>query len=175
VTQHDALSDGAAGLIERRLPPITELAVATMIVVVIGGIYLAAHIPGDVSLAPAVALLIVAGVLVLVNLAALTRVGEFCGTFVYASPEQIRGEEVDARSDLYSLAIVFYKMLTGSAPFTADNDYVLMTAQLEKAPPPLAGRVPGLDPRTEAAVRRALAQRADDRFASVGELALLHT
>ncbi len=77
MTQHDALSDGAAGLIERRLPPITELAVATMIIVVIGGIYLAAHIPGDVSLAPAVVLLIVAGVLVLVNLAALTRVGEF--------------------------------------------------------------------------------------------------
>lgn len=99
----------------------------------------------------------------------LTRVGEFCGTFVYASPEQIRGEEVDARSDLYSLAIVFYRMLAGTAPFMSDNEYALMTAQLQTPPPPLAGRVPDLDADTEAVLMRALAKRPDDRFASVEE------
>jgi len=97
----------------------------------------------------------------------LTRVGEFCGTFVYASPEQIRGEEVDERSDLYSLAIVFYRMLAGTAPFTSDNEYALMTAQLQATPPPLAGRVPDLDAATESVLMRALAKRPEDRFASV--------
>ncbi|MGC2415849.1 MAG: protein kinase, partial [Stellaceae bacterium] len=99
----------------------------------------------------------------------LTQVGEFCGTFVYASPEQIRGEEVDERSDLYSLAIVFYRMLAGTAPFTSDNEYALMTAQLQAPPPPLAGRVPDLDAATEAVLMRALAKRPEDRFASVEE------
>ncbi len=99
----------------------------------------------------------------------LTRVGEFCGTFVYASPEQIRGEEADERSDLYSLAIVFYSMLAGTAPFTSDNEYALMTAQLQAPPPPLAGRVPDLDAATEAVLMRALAKRPEDRFASVEE------
>src|SRR5690349_17263658 len=99
----------------------------------------------------------------------LTRVGEFCGTFVYASPEQIRGEEVDARSDLYSLAIVFYRMLAGTAPFMSDNEYALMTAQLQTPPPPLTGLVPDLDPATEAVLMRALAERPEDRFASVEE------
>jgi serine/threonine protein kinase len=97
----------------------------------------------------------------------LTRVGEFCGTFVYASPEQIRGEEVDERSDLYSLAIVFYRMLAGTAPFASDNEYALMTAQLQTPPPPLSGRVPDLDAGTEQALMRALAKRPEDRFDSV--------
>lgn len=74
--QHEPLPDALA-LVERRLPPITEVAMATMILIVIGGIYMAAQIPGDVSLAPAVALLAVAGVLVLVDLLLLSRIGPF--------------------------------------------------------------------------------------------------
>ncbi len=99
----------------------------------------------------------------------LTQVGEFVGTFVYASPEQIRGEEVDERSDLYSLAIVFYRMLAGNAPFTSDNEYALMTAQLQTPPPPLVGQVSDLDEATEKVLMRALAKRPEDRFASVEE------
>lgn len=99
----------------------------------------------------------------------LTQVGEFCGTYLYASPEQIKGEEVDERSDLYSLAIVFYRMLAGAAPFTAENEYALMTAQLQQAPAPLLGRVPEVDPVIDAALLRALAKRPEDRFASVEE------
>jgi eukaryotic-like serine/threonine-protein kinase len=102
----------------------------------------------------------------------LTQVGEFCGTYHYASPEQIRGEEVDERSDLYSLAIVFYRMLAGVPPFTSENEYALMTAQLQQAPPPLLGRIPELDAATEAALMRALAKRPADRFASVEEFGL---
>ena len=99
----------------------------------------------------------------------LTQVGEFVGTFVYASPEQIRGEEVDERSDLYSLAIVVYRMLAGKPPFSSDNEYALMTAHLQTPPPPLLGQVPDLDAATEAALMRALAKKPEDRFASVDE------
>jgi serine/threonine protein kinase len=99
----------------------------------------------------------------------LTRVGEFCGTFVYASPEQIRGEDVDERSDLYSLAIVLYRMIAGNPPFQATNEYALMTAQLQSPPPPLQGQVPDLDAETEQVLMRALAKRSEDRFASVEE------
>jgi len=76
VIRHEELPDAIA-LVERRLPPVTEVAVATMILIVIGGIYLAAQIPGDVSLAPAVALLALAGVLVLADLVLLSRIREF--------------------------------------------------------------------------------------------------
>jgi serine/threonine protein kinase len=99
----------------------------------------------------------------------LTRVGEFQGTLVYASPEQIRGETVDERSDLYSLAIVFYKMVSGTAPFAGNSDYALITAHLQTAPPPLLGQVPQLDAATEAALMRALAKQREDRFATVTE------
>jgi serine/threonine protein kinase len=99
----------------------------------------------------------------------LTQVGEFCGTYLYASPEQIKGGEVDERSDLYSLAIVLYSMLAGTPPFASENEYALMTAQLQQPPPPLVGRVADLDAQTEAVLMRALAKRPEDRFASVEE------
>jgi serine/threonine protein kinase len=99
----------------------------------------------------------------------LTRAGQMFGTLLYASPEQIRGHDVDERSDLYSLAVALYEMLTGSPPFVAENDHELMTAHLEAPPPPLSARVSGLDPRIEPAVMRALAKRPEERFSSVDE------
>jgi len=99
----------------------------------------------------------------------MTRTGDFQGTLAYASPEQIRGEHVDERSDIYSLAIVLYKMLAGVVPFDGVGDYALMTAHLQTPPPPLRGRVPELDVPIEAALMQALAKRPDDRFASVAE------
>jgi hypothetical protein len=99
----------------------------------------------------------------------MTRTGDFQGTLAYASPEQIRGEHVDERSDIYSLAIVLYKMLAGVVPFDGVGDYALMTAHLQTPPPPLRGRVPELDVPIEAALMQALAKRPEDRFASVAE------
>jgi serine/threonine-protein kinase len=101
----------------------------------------------------------------------LTRAGQMFGTLVYASPEQIRGNDVDERSDLYSLAVMFYEMLAGTPPFTAENDHALMIAHLEAMPPPLTARVDSLDPRIEPAITRALAKRPEERFASVEEFA----
>src|SRR6202040_3206471 len=99
----------------------------------------------------------------------VTRADGFQGALAYTSPEQIRGERVDERSDLYSLAIVLYKLLAGVAPFDGIGDYALMTAHLQTPPPPLRGRVPELDVPIEGALMQALAKRPEDRFASVAE------
>jgi len=99
----------------------------------------------------------------------LTRTGEFYGTIAYASPEQIRSDPIDERSDIYSLAIVLYRLLAGTPPFKADSDYALMTAHLQTPPPPLGERVPELDTNTEAALMRALAKQPADRFATIEE------
>jgi serine/threonine-protein kinase len=99
----------------------------------------------------------------------LTRAGQMFGTLLYASPEQIRGNDVDERSDLYSLAVVLYEMLAGSPPFTAENEHTLMTSHLQVPPPPLSGRVGSLAPQVEPALMRALAKKPEERFASVEE------
>jgi serine/threonine protein kinase len=101
----------------------------------------------------------------------LTRAGQMFGTLLYASPEQIKGNDVDERSDLYSLAVVLYEMLAGSPPFTAENEHALMTSHLQAPPPPLTGRVSGLDPQVEPALRRALAKSPEERFGSIDEFA----
>jgi eukaryotic-like serine/threonine-protein kinase len=97
----------------------------------------------------------------------LTRDGTIVGTLAYMAPEQLRAEEVDARTDLYSLAIVFYEMLSGAVPFSAASDYDLMRAQIHEAPGRLTSRVPGLDASVEKALIKALSKNPDDRFPSV--------
>jgi eukaryotic-like serine/threonine-protein kinase len=97
----------------------------------------------------------------------LTRSGSIVGTLAYMAPEQLRGEEGDDTSDLYSLAIVLYEMLSGSPPFSAKSEYDLMQAQINQKPERLTSRVAGLDPKVEAALLKALAKKPDQRFASM--------
>jgi len=97
----------------------------------------------------------------------LTRDGSIVGTLAYMAPEQLRGQEGDERSDIYSLAILLYEMLTGAPPFSADTDYDLMQAQINDKPERLSGRVKSLDPRAETALMTALSKKPEQRFPSM--------
>jgi serine/threonine protein kinase/TPR repeat protein len=96
----------------------------------------------------------------------LTRSGSIVGTLAYMAPEQLRGEEGDDNSDLYSLGIVLYEMLSGSPPFNAASEYDLMQAQINQKPERLIPKLPGLDPKIESALLRALSKKPDQRFPS---------
>src|SRR5207248_8941948 len=76
----------------------------------------------------------------------------------------------DERTDVYSLAIVLYRLLSGTPPFKADSDYALMTAHLQQPPPPLAERVPELDRNTEAALIRARSEEHTSELQSPYDL-----
>jgi serine/threonine protein kinase len=94
----------------------------------------------------------------------MTRDGSIVGTLAYMSPEQCRGQEVDGRTDQYSLGIVLYEMLTGKVPFEATTDYELMQAHINSPPEWPSRRVPGIAPHAEKALMKALSKKAPDRF-----------
>lgn len=101
----------------------------------------------------------------------MTRTGHIIGTLAYMAPEQIKGQEGDERSDIYSLGVVLYELLSGDPPFVADSEYQLIRAQVEETPRPLSERLPAIDPAIDHAVMRALSKEPADRFASMLELA----
>ena len=94
----------------------------------------------------------------------LTVTGFNPGTPAYMSPEQARGDGVDARSDLYSLGVVMYKALCGKAPFFAPNYNAMLNAIQRGSPTPLAELRPDIDPDLAHVVRRAMALEPGQRF-----------
>jgi serine/threonine protein kinase/CheY-like chemotaxis protein len=98
----------------------------------------------------------------------LTAPGRMVGTAAYLSPEQIRGEEVTPRTDVYALGCVIFEALTASAPFEAESDFMLMYAHLESDAPPMSERRPELPAAADAVVQRALEKNSGERFASAG-------
>jgi streptogramin lyase/predicted Ser/Thr protein kinase len=84
------------------------------------------------------------------------------GTIDYVAPEQIRGEDVDGRADVYALGCLLYECMSATAPFRRGSDAATLYAHLEEEPPTL----PGL----EQVLRKALAKQPDDRYATCGEL-----
>jgi len=98
----------------------------------------------------------------------ITRTGELVGTPAYMSPEHCSGEDLDARSDLYSLGIIAYEMLAGQPPFRG-RVAAILTAQIQKPPTPLRELNPDVPPVLEEAVLTALAKKPSDRPASVAE------
>ncbi len=97
--------------------------------------------------------------------AGLSRTGGWVGTLGFVAPEQIRGERVDARTDVYALGCVLVHSLTGGAPYLRDSDEATLWAHLNSPPP--VDRVP---PEFASVVERALAKDPADRFPSAGDL-----
>lgn len=96
----------------------------------------------------------------------LTRTGTTMGSLAYMSPEQIRAEPLDARSDLYSLGASLYEIVTSRRPFQGDSDYALMAAHLEKSPVPPIQVDASLPPALSEIIMRALAKDPAQRFES---------
>ena len=100
----------------------------------------------------------------------MTEAGSIVGTAQYLSPEQARGEPVDQRSDLYSLGIVLYEMLTGKVPFTGDAAVEIAMKHLSAIPDPPSKLRPEVSHDLDAVVMRALAKDPDQRYASAEEM-----
>ena len=91
------------------------------------------------------------------------------GTPAYMSPEQVMGEEVDGRSDLYSVGVLFYRLISGTLPFTADTALGMLQRQIRDTPTPVDVHRPGLPAWCDAIIQRALAKTPADRFQSAEE------
>jgi serine/threonine protein kinase len=101
----------------------------------------------------------------------LTEVGSAVGTLDYMPPEQLSGEEVDYRADVYSLGVVVYESLAGQVPFRADTPYALMRQVMYESPPPLSRIAQDLSPAVDGVVMQALAKSPAERFRTAGEFA----
>lgn len=102
----------------------------------------------------------------------LTKTSSGAGSLHYMSPEQIDGKTVDARSDIYSLGITMYQMVTGKVPFTDDSEYVVMRAHLNQEPTPPAQLRPDTPPALESVILRMLAKKPDDRYESMKSMSV---
>jgi eukaryotic-like serine/threonine-protein kinase len=100
----------------------------------------------------------------------MTEVGSIIGTAQYLSPEQAKGAPVDQRSDLYSVGIVLYEMLTGKVPFTGETPLEIAMKHLSEVPVPPSEIRPELPENLDLVVLRALAKDSEDRYQSAEEM-----
>jgi serine/threonine-protein kinase len=96
------------------------------------------------------------------------------GTPEFMSPEQARGQQLDARSDIYSLGCILYEMLTGKLPFDASQPMDYLALQIRGTPIPLTKRITGLTfpPGLEEVVMKTIAKEPDDRYPSAADFAM---
>ncbi len=99
-----------------------------------------------------------------------TNLGSILGTVRYMSPEQARGVPVDKRTDIWSLGVVLYEMVTGHAPFTGDTPSEVMTSIIEKEPPPLTSYNKQTPPELQQITSKALRKDRTERYQSAHEM-----
>jgi serine/threonine-protein kinase len=99
----------------------------------------------------------------------LTATGRAVGTAAYLAPEQIRGEPLDRRVDVYALGCVMFQCLSGNPPYLRDTDMLIMWAHVGAEPPSLSAEVPGLPSTVDRVIKKALAKSREDRYDTCGQ------
>jgi serine/threonine protein kinase len=99
----------------------------------------------------------------------LTRTGAQMGTVFYMSPEQVKGERVDIRSDIYSLGITLYELLTANVPFSASSEFQVLNDHVNTPPPPPSKFYPYLPKGLENIILKSLEKNPDQRFQTAEE------
>jgi serine/threonine protein kinase len=120
--------------------------------------------PANILLADAHAYLCDFGLAKRTTATAVTRAGSFLGTVDYCSPEQIRGEPLDGRADVYSFGCVLYHCLSGEPPYTRESEVAVLQAHLNEP-------APTVSPDLDQVFAKAMAKDREDRYATAGELA----
>jgi eukaryotic-like serine/threonine-protein kinase len=101
----------------------------------------------------------------------LTGQGVILGTVPYMSPEQVKGQTLDARTDIFSFGVLLYEMITGKRPFSAENAAALASAILTENPPPLSHDSRDVPEELEAIVRKCLEKDREQRYQAISDVA----
>jgi serine/threonine-protein kinase len=99
----------------------------------------------------------------------MTQTGTVLGTSDYIAPEQAQGQRVDEHTDVYSLGVVLYELLTTEVPFPGENFVAVAMRHINEPPPPVREKRPDVPPRVDAAIQKAMAKRPEDRFATMAD------
>src|SRR4051812_46425569 len=99
----------------------------------------------------------------------MTQTGTVLGTSDYIAPEQAQGQRVDEHTDVYSLGVVMYELLTTEVPFPGENFVAVAMRHINEPPPPVRDKRPDVSPRLDAAIQRAMAKNPEDRFQTMAD------
>lgn len=104
------------------------------------------------------------------NATSLTATSDIIGSVLYMAPEQCAGERVDSRTDIYSLGVMMYELLTGQVPFRDSHIFMVMLAHMKEEPRPPRELVPDIPPEVEAVILRAMAKAPNERFQTTADI-----